>query len=45
MNDERTDDLSARAASQDAMERWKLAGDLARTQGGEAEDLLLGLLR
>lgn len=45
MSDDSTRDLSARAASKDAAERWNAAGELARIPGEEAESVLLALLK
>jgi HEAT repeat protein len=45
MNEDRTTVLAALAAADDATERWKAAGELAKITGEEAERLLVGLLR
>ncbi len=42
MSEER---VEASAVSAEASERWRLAGELGRVPGEEAEELLLGLLR
>jgi len=45
MSDENTAALAAQAASADASERWRAAGELAKVPGEEAEDVLLGFLK
>lgn len=45
MSDERFDELAARAASEDATERWTAAAELGRVPGEASEGVLLGLLK